>query len=324
MNEPRPRAPGLAALTLLEARRLLLRRSYLALLALATLAPLLVALLIRAPLQHIAAVLHIPRRILENVWLAMLGSTQALGPLAAGGPVAAGLPLGGATAYAWIIAPILAATITAGDLAEGRLQLLAARPVTRNRLLAAKLLALEASLAALYLSSAASAYLAASIVFGPQSRPWLAPVYAAALAAAQAPLVLATMTIGLRLKRPAAAALLGILLYFAGSLASAAPMIAAIQAVSHGNPQALREALDQVQLLNMVEPLHAAPAIARTILDAAIAGLDAHPEIGITAALTVASSHTYAELLGYAAAAQAAATATLYAAALLAFRRQTL
>jgi len=324
MESRGPRAPSLAALTLLEARRLLLRRSYLALLALATLAPLLVALLLRAPLQHIAALLHLPRSMLENTWLAMLGSSRALGPFAAGGLAALGLSLGGATAYAWIIASILAATATAGDIAEGRLQLLAARPVTRNRLLAAKLLALEASLAALYLSSAASAYLAASIALTPQSRPWLAPVYAATLAAAQAPLVLATMAIGLKLRRPAAAALLGIMLYFAGSLVSTAPMITAIQAVSHGNPQALRAALEEVELLGVTEPLHAAPAIARTLLDAAIAGLNSHPEIRITPALTIASSHTYAQLLAYAAASQAAATAALYAAALLVFQRQTL
>ncbi len=320
----RTRGPGLAALTALEARRMLLRRSYLAFTALAALAPLLVALLLRDPLQRLIALLHLPRGTLSNTWLAMLGSTRALGPLARGGLAALGLPLGGATAYAWIIAPLLAAATTAGDIAEGRLQLLAARPVTRAKLVAAKLLALEASLAALYLVSAASAYLAASIALGPQSRPWLAPVYAAVLAAAQAPLLLATMAIGLRTRRVAAAALLGILLYFAGSLVSAAPMIAAIQAASHGQPQALRQALDEIQVLNVVEPLHAAPSITRMVLDAAIAGLHAHPETSIASGVYAATSHTYAELLAYAAASQAAATTALYAATVLAFRRQTL
>ncbi len=323
MEQPRTRTPGTAALLALEARRLLGKKSYIVLVALGVAAPLLVSLLIRGPVHRLLQQAHLPQQVLSTAWLAFLGSNRALGGLLNAGAFSAlGLTAVSLTSYSWIIAVVFAALIVAGDIVEGRLQLLVIRPVTRRRLLAVKIAALTVSLALLFTVSATAVYASATILFGSQAKPWLIPVYGAVLAAALIPLEAATMIIALKLRRSGITMLLGILLYIMGSMVSVLPMVQFIRRLGAGaGEEAAKQALRTMMYLNVAEPLHGGPNLAKTLLDAAIAGLHAPATMpGFSVSLGV----DYAALLAVGAASLTAASLILYAAASLVFSRQTL
>ncbi len=323
MEQPRARTPSAAALLALEARRLLGKKSYIVLVALGVAAPLLVSLLIRGPVHKLLQQAHLPHQVLSTAWLAFLGSSRALGGLLNAGAFSAlGLAAVSLTSYSWIIAVVFAALIVAGDIVEGRLQLLVVRPVTRRRLLAVKIAALTVSLALLFTVSAAAVYVSATILFGSQAKPWLMPVYGAVLAAALIPLEAATMIIALKLRRSGVTMLLGILLYIVGSMISALPMVQFIRSLGAGaGGEAAKQALRAMMYLNVAEPLHGGPNLAKTLLDAVIAGLHAQATMpGFNINLGV----NYAMLLAVGAASLAAASLVLYAVASLVFSRQTL
>jgi ABC-type transport system involved in multi-copper enzyme maturation permease subunit len=289
----------LGRLTLVELRRLL-GRGVVRLVLILPILPVLVAVPVRARYHQLFQALRAAGLHVDRLWLAMLGSSRALGAVSAPDVAKAvlGLAFSDVASFAWLVTILFAALAFASDAGSGRLALVAVRPVTRPAIAMAKTLAATAVLTIVYLEAAAAAYASSAIVAGPQSHPWLMLAYPPLTAVASLPLLLVTGIIGLKLARPGSAFAAGLVVYFSLAVATA---LAAFLASA---PPA--RAIGAAAMANALEPIHSY-MLPRLALDAAIAGLNTpYNPLG-----PAAKGPTIEALLTASAASTAAATAAL-------------
>ncbi len=314
----RPRQPGLPGLVLVETRRVIGGRGFKILLLLSLL-PLLLAVPLRSGLGE--ALHRLPGGAASRLWLAYLGSSQALSLLSPSPAPSAGLTVSltlSLNSFSWLVAAVVAAALVAGDLASGRLPLLAARPLPRTRLLLAKLLAATAALYTLFLAVDAVLYAAATIIAGRQAMPWLVPVHPLATALALTPITLLAFILGLRIQ--GSWVILAVaLVYMAAGTVNAAPIIAAL--ASHGDIAAATATATLLEALNPVTGCQRLPGL---MVDALLnPNAPATPPTAVPAMLA-AEYPTYLQLLAAAAASTAAGAALLWLLAARLFKGHTL
>lgn len=269
-----PTVPGFPALLWVEIVWQARRRGVQLLLAISLL-PLLVGFLLRGSLHEIVQMYGL-EDLVRRIWLVALGAQTIHG---GGVSTLSGIlpiQITSISSFAWLFSAILGASLLASDAGSGRLQLLALRPVSRRRILAAKVLAMVAMLALVYMVSAASVYASMSIALARQEAPWIIPVYGLLLAVASLPLALAAALLGLRLQRVTTAAIAAVALYVVGSMVSALPLLLGLTGLKD-SPGALADAVYQVYLLNALEPLHGSFKLPARIVDLLISGPGASP-----------------------------------------------
>ena len=139
----------------------------------------------------------------ERLWAVMMGFDIGAG--AASGLVA-GLGIAG---WAWLVAVVYGGDLLASDLREGGYRLIAVRPVGRRGYAAGKMIALAAFLVVAFTAAGAAVAVAATLVGGPQSKAWMAPLLGALIGLGSLQIALLASAFGALTRNPMTGFILG-------------------------------------------------------------------------------------------------------------------
>ncbi len=204
------------SIMLIEARRELRKRSFLALILLA-LMPLITSLI----LKYIVGS-NPPRD--EELWAVVLGlkTTGQIGTLEAAG----------VAAWAWIVAVLYGGDLLASDLSDGTARFILSRPVSRREYLLAKTVTVSLVIMALFAFSGLLSYIAGHILIGDQKGLLSSIFYGALVGVGILPLLFLAALIGQITRKPSTGMILGFVAYFIAGIIVA--IVAALSAVNSG------------------------------------------------------------------------------------------
>ena len=193
---------GMKSVVLIEARRELRKRSFLALILLA-LMPLITSLIMKY------AVNSSPPKD-DELWAVVLGlkTTGQVGALEAAG----------VAAWAWIVAILYGGDLLASDLSDGTARFILSRPVSRLEYLLAKVATVSLVVVSLFALSGLLSYIAGYILVGSQEGLLQSVFYGALVGASVLPLLLVAALIGQVTRKPSTGMVLGFVVYFVASI----------------------------------------------------------------------------------------------------------